>query len=234
MVREVAAPTGNGPTGSPRGGAAAAPPAAAESRSRGAAGGGRESLPHIAGAARRDVEVAGVRISHPDRVVFGESGITKLEVAQYYALVWPLMAPHVSGRPLTLVRCPDGSDGSCFYQKHIESGFGRQVRTVTIREDGGPAKYPAVDSLAGLLGLVQMGTLEVHAWGSPVASVEQPDTVVFDLDPGPDVDWRRVPAAARRLRRLLQDRGLASFVKTSGGKGLHVVVPLVPRHPGTR
>ena len=149
-------------------------------------------------------------------------------MAEYYALVWPLMQPHVTGRPLTLVRCPDGSDGSCFYQKHIEAGFGRDVRRATIREGGGTAAYPAVDSLAGLLDLVQMGTLEIHAWGSLIASVEQPDTMVFDLDPGPDVAWPRVPAAARRLRGLLQTRGLASYVKTSGGKGLHVVVPLVP------
>jgi bifunctional non-homologous end joining protein LigD len=175
-----------------------------------------------------DAEVAGVRISHPDRVVYAESGITKLDVAEYYALVWPLMEPHVSGRPLTLVRCPDGSDGGCFYQKHVESGFSRTVRKVTIREDGGPAVYPAVDSLAGLLGLVQMGTLEIHAWGSPVSSVEQPDTIVFDLDPGADVAWERVPAAARRLRDILKRLGLAGYVKTSGGKGLHVVVPLAP------
>jgi bifunctional non-homologous end joining protein LigD len=224
VSREDAAPAGDG-----RRGEGEAVRVDAVERGHAEVGGGPPPRPTSTHTAHGDAEVAGMRISHPDRVVFGESGITKLEVAEYYALVWQLMEPHVSGRPLTLVRCPDGSDGSCFYQKHIESGFSRHVRTVTIREGGGPAAYPVVDSLAGLLGLVQMGTLELHAWGSPVSSIEQPDTIVFDLDPGPDVAWRRVPAAARLLRDLLRDLGLASYVKTSGGKGLHVVVPLVPQ-----
>jgi len=233
VVREQAAPAEKDPGHESEGGGSSTP--AHEGRGgRVAVGGGSDAgggrpRPGSMRTARGDAEVAGVRISHPDRVVYGESGITKLEVAEYYALVWPLMEPHVSGRPLTLVRCPDGSDGGCFYQKHVESGFSRTVGKVTIREDGGPAVYPAVDSLAGLLGLVQMGTLEIHAWGSPISSVELPDTIVFDLDPGPDVAWERVPAAAHRLHDLLGGLGLASYVKTSGGKGLHVVVPLVPR-----
>jgi bifunctional non-homologous end joining protein LigD len=241
VVREGAAPVenvaadgpeeGRGPARAPQdGGGTGGGAGGHDGPGRGGAGGSREaaSRPSSQRIQHGDAEVAGVRISHPDRVVY-ESGITKLEVAEYYALVWALMEPQVSGRPLTLVRCPDGSDGGCFYQKHIETGFSPTVRKVTIREEGGAAVYPAVDSLAGLLGLVQMGTLEIHAWGSPISSVELPDTIVFDLDPGPDVAWERVSAAARRLRDILKRLDLASYVKTSGGKGLHVVVPLVPK-----
>ena len=167
-------------------------------------------------------------ISHPDRVVYPDVGFTKLDVARYYEDVADLLLPHVARRPLTLVRCPGGLAGQCFFQKHEIEGLPDSVLRVPVRENGGSGVYLAVESLAGIVALVQAGALEFHVWGSHLETLERPDQMVFDLDPDEDLPFGRVVEAARILRALLDGLGLTSFVKTSGGKGLHVVVPLQP------
>jgi len=165
-------------------------------------------------------------LSHPDRVVYAESGITKREVAEYYRSVTELMLPHVVGRPLALVRCPDGQQGSCFYQKHAWPRLGSGLVPIELAEDGKVATYVLVGKAQGLVDLVQFGVLEVHVWGSCADQPEVPDRLVFDLDPAPDVKWPAVVEAAHEVRDRLQKLELRSFVKSTGGKGLHVVVPL--------
>jgi bifunctional non-homologous end joining protein LigD len=183
----------------------------------------------IAGGRDGPVEVAGVKLTHPDRVLYREQAITKLALARYFEAVADWMVPHVADRPLSLVRCPDGDRGACFYQKHAGPGVPGQVKRVRIRESGGrTASYLYVDDLPGLVALAQIGVLEIHPWGTRVERLERPDRLVLDLDPAPGLPWPRVVEAAENARALLEDLGLVSFVKTTGGKGLHVVVPLRP------
>ncbi|MBM3147609.1 MAG: DNA ligase D, partial [Actinobacteria bacterium] len=172
--------------------------------------------------------VGGVVITNPDRVVYPEAGLTKLDIARYYEGIAGRLLPFISRRPLTMVRCPEGYVESCFFQKHAVAGFPETVLRVPIAERGGTATYVAVDSTAGLLSLVQLGALEVHVWGSHLETVEYPDELVFDLDPDPELPFTRVNDAARLLRTALDALGLRSFVTTTGGKGLHVVAPIEP------
>jgi bifunctional non-homologous end joining protein LigD len=176
-----------------------------------------------------DVEIAGVRLTHSDRVLYPEQGVTKRELARYYEAVAEWILPHVSHRPLTLVRCPEGPHKGCFYQKHAIEGVSEAVTRVRIREKNGTATYLSVDSLAGIVSLVQFGVLELHTWGSQIDDLERPDRMVFDLDPGPGVSWSQVVATALRLRKAIEALGLSPFVNTTGGKGLHVTVPILPR-----
>ena len=169
------------------------------------------------------------RLTHPDRVVFPDQGITKGDLAQYYLAVADWILPHVAGRPLALVRCPTGAGGDCFFQKHPLPGMPPSIDRIEIQEKSGPATYVMIHDLAGLIALVQFGTLEIHAWGSTADDLEHPDRLVFDLDPDPLVPWKQVIAAAKLVRDRLADMRLKSFVKTTGGKGLHVVVPLARR-----
>jgi bifunctional non-homologous end joining protein LigD len=173
--------------------------------------------------------VAGVVITHPTRVLFSETGTTKLDLAQFYEQVAPLLLPHIVDRPLSIVRCPSGTSGACFFQKHAGPGFPAAVGSVEVPEASGKARYLSIDSLEALISLVQMGALELHPWGSRNDRLEAPDRATFDLDPAPGVAWPRVVEAALQLRARLRDLGLESFVKTTGGKGLHVVVPLERR-----
>lgn len=178
-------------------------------------------------AVKGDAEVAGVRLSHPDRVLYPEQGMTKLDLARYYQEVERWILPHVKKRPLTLVRCPEGRKKACFYQKHFRDGMPTAIRSVPIHEEGGTGEpYLYVDDLAGLVGLVQFGVLELHGWGALIDDVERPDRLVFDLDPDPSVPWMQVIETAELVRGGLSDLGLESFVQTTGGKGLHVVAPL--------
>jgi bifunctional non-homologous end joining protein LigD len=169
-----------------------------------------------------------VTISSPDRVVYQESRITKGQVAEYYRAVADLILPELANRPLSLVRCPNGAAGACFFQKHHAGTLGEHVQAIPLRQKSGKEDYLFVRDAAGLLELVQMNTLEFHPWGSRVDDVEHPDRLVFDLDPDPGTEWKRILAAARDVRARLEDVGLESFVRLSGGKGLHVVVPLLP------
>jgi bifunctional non-homologous end joining protein LigD len=183
----------------------------------------------IAGGSDGPVEVAGVGLTHPDRVLYRDQAITKLGLARYYEAVADWMVPHVADRPLSLVRCPEGDRGACFYQKHAAPGVPKQVKRVRIRESGGrTASYLYVDDLPGLIALAQIGVVEIHPWGTRVERLERPDRLVLDLDPSPGLPWPRVVEAAEEARALLQGLELVGFVKTTGGKGLHVVVPLRP------
>jgi bifunctional non-homologous end joining protein LigD len=165
-----------------------------------------------------------VRFTHPDRVYWVDVGLTKQDLADYYRSVWDWMAPHVVDRPLALVRCPDGTKGECFFQKHASAGLTeKHLRSVI---DKNRRQVLAIDDIAGLLSLVQAGVLEVHVRGSLLDRLEIADRIVFDIDPGPGVDWAKVVAAAREVRQRLAALDLQSFVKLSGGKGLHVVLPI--------
>ena len=170
------------------------------------------------------VDLLGVRLTHPDRVYYPDLGFTKLDLALYYVSIADAVLPFLAGRPLTLVRCPDGLGGETFYQKKAAAWTPPQIKRFPVPEKGEEHLY--VDSVPGLVALAQAGVLEVHPWNSRIASLEQPDQVIFDLDPDEALPYSRVAAAARRVRALLADHGLLSFVKTAGGKGLHVCVPL--------
>lgn len=178
--------------------------------------------------AREDAVVAGVPITHPDRIVYPEPRITKARVARYYARVAAHILPHLRARPAVLVRCPAGIDHECFYQKHAAAGTPSSLRRVRIREKTKSSDYLVIEDAAGLVSLIQIGVLEIHTWNAEADALETPDRLVFDLDPGPGVSWPSVRAAARLVRSSLEARGLKSFVKTTGGKGLHVVAPIRP------
>jgi len=169
----------------------------------------------------------GIEISSPDRVIFPELGITKKDLANYYATVEPLIMIDAARRPMTLIRFPSGRTGESFFQKHDKGTFGPHVKQIPIEEsDGSTEDYLYFDDIRGLLACVQMGTIEFHGWGSKVDKVEYPDRLVFDLDPDVGLDFARVKEAAVRLKALLGDLGLKTFPLLSGGKGLHVVAPL--------
>jgi len=172
----------------------------------------------------------GVSFTNLDKLLYPEVHLRKAELIAYFASVAGLMLPHVEGRPLTLVRCPHGRQAKCFYQKHANTGVPPAVRRVTLKERGDKLEpYLAIDDMAGLLALPQLGALEIHTWGCHADDVERPDQFVFDLDPAEDLAFNAVIDAARELRERLRELGLTSLVKTTGGKGLHVVVPVKPR-----
>ncbi len=166
-----------------------------------------------------------VVLTHPDRVYWRDAGITKEQLAKYYKKIWQRMRPHVAGRVLALVRCPEGAEGQCFFQKHARMGIPTEFLHL-VQEKG--EKIISIDQLDGLIALVQGGVLEVHARGSQVDDRERANRLVFDLDPGPGTDFKDVIDTAREVRARLRRVKLKSFVKTTGGKGLHVVVPIRP------
>lgn len=168
-----------------------------------------------------------VALTHPDRVYWPDAGVTKEGLADYYAAIWPRIAPFVTGRPLALLRCPTGITGQKFFQKHGWKGMNKHIVTAPDPKD--KLSLLLIDDLDGLMGLVQSAALEIHPWGAAMADIEHPDQITMDLDPGDGVAWDAVTAAAHEVRARLQDAGLQAFVKTSGGKGLHVVAPLRPR-----
>jgi bifunctional non-homologous end joining protein LigD len=169
------------------------------------------------------------RLTHPDRVLYPREKITKRELADYYAAVSEWMLPHVAGRPLTLVRCPEGIEGQRFFQKHAKPPLAKGIRAISIDDDGTPGQYMAIDDVTGILALVQMSVLEIHTWGAHADDPEKPDALVFDLDPDPTVAWGAVVDGAKLVRRVLHELGLESWVKTTGGKGLHVCAPIARR-----
>ncbi|WP_371345021.1 DNA ligase D [Ancylobacter sp. IITR112] len=166
-----------------------------------------------------------VKLTHPDRIYWPAEGITKQGLADYYADIWRFIAPFVVVRPLALLRCPDGIEGQAFFQKHSWRGMNKAIKIATDK-DAEELLY--IDDLDGLIALVQSAALEIHPWGAPLTDIERPDQLIFDLDPGEAVGWNGVVAGAREIRARLEAQGLPAFVKTSGGKGLHVVVPLKP------
>jgi bifunctional non-homologous end joining protein LigD len=161
-------------------------------------------------------------------VLWDEQDVTKQELAAFYVDIADWLLPYVVGRPLTLVRCPAGSEKSCFFQKHPWAGLSEHIDRLTLRHDGKDEAVLLVQDIQGVVGLVQAGVLEIHPWGARIDNVEHPDQVIFDFDPGEGVGWPEVIAGARSIRQQLDALQLKSFVKTTGGKGLHVVVPLTP------
>ena len=205
-LREDKAPSDVGPE----------PPAPERPRNRPSAG---RSAPRIRGGANLPIRVAGVRLSHPDRVLYPEQGVTKRALSEYYLSVADRILPHLSGRALSLVRCPRGrEEGPCFFQKHVAEGMPDAVRgadgSITVTDAG------------GLVSLVQLGVLEIHPRGARADRPDRPDRLIFDLDPGEGVPWPAVVQAARRLRDFLSEIGLETWVRTTGGKGVHLVTPL--------
>src|SRR5262249_41111807 len=163
-------------------------------------------------------EIAGVNVSHPDRVMFASQGITKRELIEYYLSVADRMLPHIAGRPLALVRCPQGSGKECFFQKHASPGWPDLFKKVRIKEKSATSDYLYIDDASGLVAAAQMGVLELHIWGSHAGDVEHPDRLVLDLDPDEGLDFAAVKDAARDLKQRLADVGLESFPMLTGGK----------------
>ena len=172
--------------------------------------------------------VAGVRLSNPDKILYPEQGITKSDLADHYVAVAEAMLPHVAFRPITMVRCPTGRQQKCFYQRHAGAGVPKQIEKVTVPGFDNP--YLFIRDAAGLVALVQMGVLEIHPWGVRIERPDRPDRLICDLDPGEGLGFEAVVAAALDVRERLDALGLTSFVQTTGGKGLHVVLPVAPAH----
>src|SRR5262245_31066231 len=176
------------------------------------------------------IEIAGVRLTHPDKQLYPHEHVAKRDLALYYQTVAKRMRPHIERRLLSIVRCPDGRDEPCFFQRHPVPGSLASIHRFKRRDKKGEPDYVYIEDVAGLVALAQMGVLEIHIWGSRIDDIDRPDRMVFDLDPADDVPFAQVKAAALRVRDILAALGLASVPLLTGGKGIHVVVPLQPRH----
>ena len=174
---------------------------------------------------------APVRLTHPDKILDTDSGLTKQALADYYWAIAPHMLPQIAGRPLSLVRCPEGSGKACFFQKHTSGTLPPGIDSIDVpdKKTGKPEPYITLSTAEAVAGLAQMGVLEVHAWGSRNDDLEHPDRVIIDLDPDVAISWRTLADAADEVRKRFKKLGLKSFLKSTGGKGLHVVVPIEPR-----
>src|SRR4029453_8636533 len=178
--------------------------------------------------------VAGVRISHPDRLIYPDLGISKIQLAQYYERIAEWIVPHVAARPLTLVHCPAGIAAPCHYLKHAKAWGPNALRRVRIQEKTKVGEYLVADSIEAVVSLAQMGIVEIHTWNSPAADVDRPNRLVWDLDPGPLVSWKQVVKAAALVRDVLKTLNLRSWVKTTGGRGVHVVSPSNANEPSPK
>ena len=167
-------------------------------------------------------------VSSPDKVLFKKEKITKKEVAEFYQAISKQMLPYLADRPLSLVRCPEGSEGTCFYQKHVPGKVPDSFHTFPLMENSGEGVYVSIDSAKGLREMVQLNAFELHAWNCHYQSAMRPDQIVMDFDPGPGVPWKEVVSAAFELKEMLEDLNLKSFVKLTGGKGVHVHIPIAP------
>ena len=176
------------------------------------------------------IEIEGVRVTHPDRVLYPGQGINKRQLIDYYLKVADRMLPHIAGRPISLVRCPRGAEKECFFQKHASQGWPDEFRKIRIKEKSGTDDYLYIEDKAGLVAAAQMGVLELHLWCAKIDDVEKPDRMIFDLDPDERVNFAEVKNAARELKARLEKLGLKSFPLATGGKGVHVVVPLARGH----
>src|SRR6478672_5966742 len=172
--------------------------------------------------------IAGVTITHPDRPLYPQPLITKIDLARYYDAIAEWVVPHVAGRPLTLVRCPEGVTSDCFFMKHSKVWAPAPLKRVRIQEKTKLGEYLIADDISAIVGLVQMGVLEIHTWNSLWGDIERPNRIVIDLDPGEAIPWTTVVDAARIVREALAALDLECFPKTTGGRGLHVVIPLIP------
>ncbi|HEY0338932.1 MAG TPA: DNA ligase D, partial [Burkholderiales bacterium] len=172
--------------------------------------------------------VAGVKLSNPTKLLYAEAGITKRDLAVFYETIGDWILPHLRNRPLTLVRCPNGWDKQCFYQKHPDAKVDSIIERVTVQESNGPTLYMMANSVSAIVALLQMGALELHPFGSSTPKLGCPDRITFDFDPDDSVSWETLVEAAHLLKTLLEELGLQTFIKTTGGKGLHVVIPVKP------
>lgn len=184
----------------------------------------------LASKAGRDT-IAGVKLTNSDKPLYPEAGITKRDLALYYEAIAEWILPHLRNRPLTLLRCPNGWDKECFYQKHADASVAAVIERVEVQDSDGPALYMMANSVSALVAMAQMGTLELHPWGSRKPRLGFPDRIVFDLDPDDAVEWEGIVEAVKILKTLLDHLGLRGFLKTTGGKGLHVVIPVQPTLP---
>jgi bifunctional non-homologous end joining protein LigD len=189
-------------------------------------GAAKNAAPATAGNKAGTLVVGGITITHADRVISDTGRVTKGELAEYYAGVAAFMLPQIVRRPLSLLRCPAGMDGECFFQRNPGRGLGRDVKTFDFSHKGQKHKYLYIENEKGLLEVIQMGAIELHPWGAAIDAIDHPDRMIFDLDPAADVPFEEVKLAAEDLRRRLEKRGLKSVLKCTGGKGLHVTVPL--------
>ncbi|WP_246248904.1 non-homologous end-joining DNA ligase [Chelativorans alearense] len=175
--------------------------------------------------------IAGIRLSHPERILFKEQGVTKRDLAAYMERASAHMLPYLKDRLISLVRCPQGRARQCFFQRHGSAGMPRQFRSLNVHQKkGGEREYLYIRDAAGLVAAAQIGVLELHIWGSRVDDIERPDRLVFDLDPDPTVSFEKVKEAAVHMHDILETLGLSSFPLLTGGKGIHVVCPLVRRY----
>ena len=173
-----------------------------------------------------DTPLKSIKITHPERLVDAASGVTKIDLIRYYALVAPLMMPHLKGRPVSLVRAPDGVGGALFFQKHLERVQMDGVRQLSPELDPGHAPLLEIVEPKGLISAAQMNVLEFHVWNGVKNTLMKPDRFTFDLDPGEETTWPAMQQAALLVRAFLRQLELEALIKTSGGKGLHVVVPI--------
>jgi bifunctional non-homologous end joining protein LigD len=178
-----------------------------------------------------DSTVSGIKISHPDRLIWPSLGITKFELARYCEAVGEWLVPQVANRPLTLVRCPDGAEAKCFYQRHLNIGASPGKVLTFKRERSTKGHYIFVNTLPGVVSVVQNGAVEFHTWGATLPDAKHPDRITIDLDPDPELPWKKLVEATKLTRALIEGLKLKCFLKTTGGKGLHVVFPLQRRHP---
>lgn len=190
---------------------------------------GEEVTMARASAKQKETVLDGIRLTNPGKVYYPDIGLTKLDIARYYVAVAPHILSYVAKRPISLVRCPDGIEGQHFFQRHAMKGMSEAIKQIPIA--GGESKKPYlyIDNDKGLFGLVQIGTLEIHDWGVSLKAIDKPDRIVLDLDPDEDLPLAMVKAAAIEVRDFLADLGLKSFLKSTGGKGLHLVAPLTPK-----
>jgi bifunctional non-homologous end joining protein LigD len=175
------------------------------------------------------ITVSGVTITNADKLLYPQDRISKKNLADYYNQISEWILPHLKQRPLSLLRCPSGIDAECFFQKNFEEPASKHTKIITVQEKKGKTHYLSISNKAGLLTLVQLGVLEIHPWGCRDDLIEKPDRITFDLDPGPDVPWKTVLQGAVLVHEALEHIGLKSFVKTTGGKGLHIVLPIMRR-----
>ena len=181
------------------------------------------------GKTASDPTFDGITLTNPDRVLYLDIGLTKLDLTKYYEAVAPLMLPYVVRRPISLVRCPEGYAKECFFQRHAMKGMSQAIKEVPIAGGESRKKYLYIDDASGLFGLVQIGVLEIHDWGVSLDHIDQPDRLVFDLDPDEGLELATLKAATVEVRDFLADLGLKSFLKSTGGKGFHLVAPLTPK-----
>jgi bifunctional non-homologous end joining protein LigD len=188
----------------------------------------QDIAPKAVHAEKAEAPPAAIRITHPERLIYPSLKFSKGDLASFYEQVADWMLPHVANRPLTLVRCPDGAEAQCFYQRHLGMGASPGDLKQIERARSSKGRYLYLDSKNGILSAVQNGAVEFHTWGASVPDIQHPDRITMDLDPGPGIEWRDLVKATRLTRTLLEKLGLKCFLKTTGGKGLHVVAPLEP------